>query len=336
MVRRIKFTIITSCLLLSCNQTQEKKSSALDKNLASKGSGSEQNSGSTSKSGKKQIVENFGSTTFSSLDMSQEDNSLIAAAQRSQDLMNKTDKLNTVTATPTRTDNFYKCGKILSHAYIVIDPAAKPTATAAAMKMKDSLHVISADIREDKLGAFEAYMAAVDKDANVFVFYSTNSTREVYYSWQDNTGNWRVPTSFTKVSGQVALATASFDIASQKVVVQIYSVADKKLYTYTQTEGGNFSKTDDGKAITQAAFDELQAKNGTTLEINNHISLHAIPSLAPDPGIFSSLLKKAMDNVMTIGLVSIANAVHTEEELQASTYLKEMQYKICNAPAPVK
>lgn len=324
MKKQVTFAIalMTSFLLIpSCNQTSNTSKSADTKNSSQKSSA------------KKTITENLASNNYkigsTAIDISQEDPRITAEIQKSLEFQKNISTVNKPNTKTQRTDEFYKCGMNLTHGYISYDTvlASDKTLLNIVSKFKATIAQISSDVKADKIGKYEPYSAARDKDGHLFVFFTTHSNREVFYTLIDpNTGKWLLAKSLTGDREFRGLATASFDKASQKIKVQVFNFADKKMYTYTQGENASFQKEPNPVPSTQDQFDELQAKNGADAETNYAIIQNSIPKPSEAS---SSVFGRVISDIFTIGGAEIANAVHEEEYLQASEVLKDIQSKVC-------
>lgn len=268
----------------------------------------------------------LASSTLS--DLSKQDAHVLSNVKNSQGLLTSIGKISKRPVNATRMDEFYKCETYLSDSFFTPNPS--PTGDNSTMtlatQMKNSFVVISKDVLKDKIGAYENYSVAVDSTGIIFVFFTTNSTQDVFYAWQDpKTSKWSVPVTLTGVSGFKGLPSASYDANAQKIVVQVFNTTDRKLYTYNQTSGTSFKvdTTTPTSALTE--LDKMQATNGTTLETNFNISLNSITPVQAS----SSIMTRLMNDVMTLGIAEIATALHTEEQSQAAAVFADIETVVC-------
>jgi hypothetical protein len=172
-------------------------------------------------------------------------------------------------------------------------------------------------------------MAAVDASGVVYVFFTTKSTQDVFYSWQDQTTKkWAAPKSLTNIKDFKGMATAYFDEAKQKIIVQVYGVGDGKLYTYTQGDQQTFT-LGTSTPSTLSALDRNQLTNGTTLETSYSITLNSVPDPEEAPSLMSTIFGRAMKGLMTMGASEIAEAVHTEQLLASEAAFLGIEKKVC-------
>lgn len=311
------FALLTLLALLSC-----KDSGKSQINIKEKISGL----GSDSKtSGSKNV---YTVPTYQS-SIQQQDSSIATQAQSAQEFMTTVARIvNPAEKSFTRTDHIYKCKTYLSHAYFLIDPNNNETNTGSFFtnKIKESVRIISQDMRLDRVGNYDAVSAAVDATGTLYVFFANNSLHEVMYTWMNTTANtWQSP---TLLAGQhmKGLATATFDKTSQKIQVSVFNLADQKLYTFIQGNNGSFAAQGSANPSSQSAFDQLQATNGTNLSNNYHVILDSITMQTEAP---TSIGTEIINNLFTFGGAFLASQFYHEKQLQMIEDLKSLQTSIC-------
>ncbi len=324
--------VILSFLVMSCNPPStpfSTKSTTKNAQLGSQSGG--QGGLSTSLNSTNSQTNNFTIPTFTSSDINQVSTQVTAAVQNSQQFLNNLNTPKPNVKKTRRIDQFYKCGSNLSHAYVIEDlsPGVDNSPLTLATRFKNSLGIISKDMRVDKIGAYAAYTAAVDSSGVYYVFFSTNNTHDVFYSWQDPKAmRWYTPRSLTGIANFKGLATASFDSTLNGILVQVYNFGNKNLYPYMQK--GTLPTFQVGKNVTAssvAAFDQLQAANGTALELNYNITLNDIPSAEAAASSFAS---RIIQDVMTIGTAEIANALYHDQVTEVAALYNGIEAKVCS------
>jgi len=261
----------------------------------------------------------------SSTDLTTQDNQVLNSVSNSQGLLNSIAKISKRPVNNTRMDEFYKCNTMITDGFFT------PTSTDSSMtnlatQMKTSFVTLSSDALSPKIGLYEPYSVAVDATGMIFVFFTTNSTQDVFYTYQDlKTNAWSTPVSLTKVTGFKGIPTAAYDSTTQKIIVQVFQTVQNKLYIYRQTTGTSFQADATTTAYTQTAFDSAQAQNGSNMEANYNISLN---SITPDVAQ-SSIVTRLMGDVFTLGTAEIASALYKDAQSQAQTVLGDVETTVC-------
>ena len=261
-----------------------------------------------------------------------------ASQQASQQFLTSVNQaVNTASSTQSRIDEFFVCKNRLSHAYMTTNTIASSTSTDPtadlAKKFKSTLVAITNDIRSNLASAttnpnsltqYAQYSAVRDANGLLFVFYTSNASQDVFYSYLDpSSGKWYQPKSLTNTKSFMGVPTASLDASSNKVVVSILDWANNSLVTYTQLTGFNFQKGTSSPS-SLSAFNQLQGTNGAAAEKNQNIVQNSVV-----PNEATGIGARIMQDIFTIGTAEIARVFAQPAESASAAAFSDLTTLVC-------
>lgn len=229
---------------------------------------------------------------------------------------------------------FYKCGKNIAHSFLdkrQVEDSQE--GSALANSLKENLTVIFDDVLIEKVGDFESYMVALDAGSIPYLFLTTESKKQVYYTWQDqSTKKWFRLRPLLD-SGVRGLVTARFDTNLQKIVVKVFNYklseedldGDGMLYSFVQN-GTSFQASGAAKNSSQGAFDQMQKAQGNYLSSYKGISLNSLRKVEEVEAPLSAVV---IENLMTMGGAFVAKNFYEEEQSALTEFVESLKKKVC-------